>query len=49
MGLYTCINGGALYPGRLISGTKKCSGMTKSNVSEKQIKANIPLHIELHL
>ena len=55
LGLYDFIKGfgwaykwGGLYPGGFIS-VKKCFGATRLNISEKRIKANIPLHFELHL
>ena len=39
--------GGGLYPGGLISGIKKMFGNDEIKVSEKRIKAYIPLHFEL--
>ena len=41
-----------LYPGGLILRAIKktqCFATTRKNVSEKRIKANIPLHFELYL
>ena len=43
--------GAYIRVGLFISRIKKCFGGTRQNISdnEKQIKANIPLHVELHL